>query len=109
MPQLKKRSGAFLKSAVHSMRMLGGSFRRLKARESAITHKTEHMWIEDARFEEEKIVGTLSREPNAIPEVSKGDWISIPIEKVSDWAYRQGGRTIGGFTVRVMQRRGLEP
>jgi uncharacterized protein YegJ (DUF2314 family) len=77
--------------------------------ESAITHKTEHMWIEDAGFEGEKIVGTLSSEPNAIPEVSKGDWVSISIENVSDWAYRQSGRTVGGFTIRVMQRRGLEP
>ena len=77
--------------------------------ESAITHKTEHMWIEDAGFEDEKIVGTLSSNPSAIPEFSKGDWVSVPIENVSDWAYRQGGRTFGGFTVRVMQRRGLEP
>lgn len=76
--------------------------------ESAITHKTEHMWIEDAGFEGEKIVGTLANEPNAIPEFSKGDWVSVSLENVSDWAYRQSGRTFGGFTVRVMQRRGLE-
>ena len=77
--------------------------------ESVITHKVEHMWIEDAGFEDEMIVGTLSSEPNAIPEVSKGDWVSVPLEMVSDWAYRLGGLTIGGFTARVMKRRGLEP
>jgi uncharacterized protein YegJ (DUF2314 family) len=82
----------------------------VKARfESPITHKTEHMWIEDAGFEDEKIVGTLASEPNAVPEFKKGEWVSISPEDISDWAYRQSGRTFGGFTIRVMQRRGLEP
>ncbi len=82
----------------------------VKARfESPITHAIEHMWVEDIGFEDEKIVGTLASDPNAIPELSKGKWVSISPEDISDWVYRLGGRTFGGFTVRVMQRRGLEP
>lgn len=82
----------------------------VKARfESPVTHKIEHLWIEDVGFEEEKIVGTLASEPNAIPELSKGEWVSVSPEDVSDWAYREGGRTFGGFTIRVMRQRGLEP
>ncbi len=77
--------------------------------ESAITHKIEHMWIEDAGFENDQVVGTLSSEPQSIPEYNKGDWVSVSLENITDWVYRQGGRTFGGFTVRVMQRRGLEP
>jgi uncharacterized protein YegJ (DUF2314 family) len=81
----------------------------VKARfESIITHKIEHMWIEDAAFEDDMIVGTLSSEPEAIPEHSQGEWVSVSPEQVSDWVYRQHGRTFGGFTVRVMQRRGLQ-
>jgi uncharacterized protein YegJ (DUF2314 family) len=80
----------------------------VKARfESAITHEIEHMWLEDACFEGDTIVGTLSSEPSAIPEHSKGDWVTVSPEAVSDWVYREGGRTFGGFTIRVMQRRGL--
>jgi len=82
----------------------------VKARfESRITHAIEHMWVEDVGFEDEKIVGTLANEPNSIPELSKGEWVSVSPEDISDWVYRLGGRTFGGFTVRVMQRRGLEP
>ncbi len=80
----------------------------VKARfESMITHKIEHMWIEDAGFEGDLIVGTLASEPEAIPEHSKGDWVAISPDAVSDWAYREQGRTYGGFTIRVMQGRGL--
>ena len=77
--------------------------------ESPITHKTEHMWIEDAGFEDGKIVGTLSNEPQEIPELRKGEWVSVDFSQVSDWAYRKNDRTFGGFTVKVMQRRGLQP
>jgi uncharacterized protein YegJ (DUF2314 family) len=81
----------------------------VKARfESAVTRDTEHMWLEDAGFEDCNIVGTLASEPKNIPELSKGDWVSVPLDAVSDWAYRQGGRTFGGFTIRVMQRRGQQ-
>lgn len=82
----------------------------VKARfESPITHAVEHMWIEDAGFEEEKIVGTLASEPSNIPEFTKGEWIAVSSADVTDWVYREGGRTFGGYTIKVMQRRGLEP
>ena len=82
----------------------------VKARfENPVTGTIEHMWIEDVGFEGDKIVGTLASEPNNIPELSNGQWVSVSPEDISDWVYRQGNRTVGGFTVRVMQRRGLEP
>jgi uncharacterized protein YegJ (DUF2314 family) len=81
----------------------------VKARfESMITHEVEHMWLEDAGFEGDMIVGTLSSEPDNIPEHSKGDWVTVSPEAISDWVYREGGRTFGGFSIRVMQKRGLE-
>jgi uncharacterized protein YegJ (DUF2314 family) len=81
----------------------------VKARfESATTGAAEHIWLEDAGFEDEKIVGTVSNEANNIPELCKGDWVTVTLDAVSDWACRQGGRTFGGFTIRVMQRRGQQ-
>jgi len=81
----------------------------VKARfESLVTHKIEHMWIEDAGFESEMVVGTLSSEPNAIPEFTQGDWVTVSPEAISDWTYRQNGKTYGGFTIRIMQKRGLK-
>jgi uncharacterized protein YegJ (DUF2314 family) len=80
----------------------------VKARfESMISHKIEHMWLEDAGFDGDMIVGTLASEPHDIPEHSKGDWVTVSQEAISDWAYRECGRTYGGFTIRVMQKRGM--
>ena len=73
---------------------------------SISTGKTEHIWIEDAGFEDDMIVGTVSSEPKQIPEIAKGDWITVSPDDLSDWVYRLRGRTFGGFTVKLMQRRG---
>ena len=79
----------------------------VKAAVSSIsTSKTEHIWIEDAGFEDDMIVGTVSSEPKQIPEIAKGDWITVSPDDLSDWVYRLRGRTFGGFTVKLMQRRG---
>jgi uncharacterized protein YegJ (DUF2314 family) len=43
-----------------------------------------------------------------IPEHNKGEQVTVSLEAVSDWAYRERGRTHGGFTIRVMQKRGLQ-
>lgn len=76
---------------------------------SPVTGAIEHMWIEDVRFEGERIVGRLANEPENIPGLTQGRWVSMPLDDVSDWVYREGKRTIGGFTIRVMEQRGLEP
>lgn len=79
----------------------------VKARfESKITGQAEHIWLQDAGFEDSRIVGTIANEPVDFPELSKGESVSVPVEAVSDWVYRQGGQNFGGFTIRVMQRRG---
>src|SRR4051812_22261149 len=57
----------------------------VKARfESPITHRAEHMWVQDVGIEDGKFVGTLSNEPSQISELSKGEWIAIDPETISD-------------------------
>jgi uncharacterized protein YegJ (DUF2314 family) len=73
---------------------------------SRSTGQTEHIWLEGVGFEDYRIVGTVASAPNAIPEVVQGEDITISPDDVSDWVYREGGRTVGGFTVRLMQQRG---
>jgi uncharacterized protein YegJ (DUF2314 family) len=76
---------------------------------SPSTGETEHIWLEDIGFEEDRIVGTVASAPNAIPEVVKGEDITVSPHDISDWVYREGRRTFGGFTVRLMQQRGEDP
>lgn len=76
---------------------------------SPVTGIIEHIWIEDVRFEAERVVGRLANEPDNFPGLTQGRWVSMPLDDISDWVYREGDRTIGGFTIRVMEQRGLEP
>src|SRR5438046_10275097 len=58
----------------------------VKAAVSSIsTGKTEHIWIEDAGFEDDMIVGTVSSEPKHIPAIAKADWITVSPDDRPDW------------------------
>src|SRR3954471_8487817 len=60
----------------------------VKAAVSSIsTGETEHVWLEDIGFEEERILGTVASTPHAIPEIAQGDEIRVSPEDVSDWVY----------------------
>ena len=102
LPELRRALEA---DACRGVRAIKGAL--VKARfQSKITGMGEHIWLEHASFEDDKIVGTIANEPVNIPELSKGESVSVPAETVSDWMYRQGGQDVGGFTIRVMKRRG---
>ena len=72
---------------------------------SASTGETEHIWLEDIGFENDRIVGVVASTPHAIPEIALGDEITVSPDDISDWVYRHGGQTFGGFTVRLMEQR----
>jgi uncharacterized protein YegJ (DUF2314 family) len=63
------------------------------------------MWVAVSNFEDGNIVGELANEPNAIPELSQGVRVKVSPADISDWLYKTGGATIGGFTLAVLERR----
>jgi len=75
---------------------------------SKLTGANEHMWIEVIEFKGDNVLGTLANEPENIPELKTGEEVLVEYDQISDWAYREGDNTVGGFTVKVMQSRGQE-
>ncbi|WP_062055190.1 DUF2314 domain-containing protein [Aquimarina longa] len=63
----------------------------------------EHMWINQIDFDGENISGILMNSPNRLTNISKGDSIIIPLDKISDWMFAIRGKTYGGFTIQMLR------
>lgn len=62
----------------------------------------EHIWVGNVTREGDMVLGTLSNAPHS-EGWAYGDFVSVPISKVSDWAYSdQRGVMHGHRTTRVM-------
>lgn len=72
-------------------------------------HTVEHIWIDNITFEADNIIGTLANDPFDIAGLQKGSRVTVSPADVTDWIYRDCDQTYGGFTVQLMQQRGLEP
>lgn len=73
--------------------------------ESKISGEIEHIWIGGVYFEKEEVGGLVITPPDAIPEIQKGEHISVDCAKISDWVYYEGDTMIGGFVERVLMGR----
>lgn len=83
----------------------------------------EHMWINDVQFDGTNVMGVLVNEPNGLTNVACGDFVTVPLEQVSDWLFAMTEskpkkklfglmlsneteevlRTYGGFTIHAMR------
>lgn len=65
----------------------------------------EHMWIKDIRFNGEVIGGVLVNQPNYLTGVKKGDWVQIPLTRVSDWMFSTRDKIYGAYTIQLLRSR----
>jgi len=72
------------------------------------TGGVEHMWVQAVSIGDDVIEGTLTNEPYYVEELKAGDRVTIPVEDITDWMYRRGRNTVGGFTVELLLRRSRE-
>ena len=83
----------------------------------------EHMWINEVHFDGNNVMGVLVNEPNEITNVACGDFVSVPLNQVSDWLFAMTEskpkkklfglmtsneteevlRTYGAFTIQAMR------
>ena len=68
----------------------------------------EHIWIDVAGRDGDKISGTLANEPDDLPGLKLGSRVTVKTSQVSDWAYPKNGKFYGHFTTRVMMSQ-MEP
>jgi uncharacterized protein YegJ (DUF2314 family) len=62
----------------------------------------EHLWLSDVTFSGNRFHGYVDNRPVKIKGLKMGDRVSVNPNEISDWAFVENGRLIGGYTIRVM-------
>jgi uncharacterized protein YegJ (DUF2314 family) len=66
---------------------------------------TEHVWLSDIRYENGEFVGTVANDPRQATDVRIGQVVRVRESEISDWKLVDGGRLIGGYTIRYFLSR----
>ncbi len=66
---------------------------------------TEHMWLDDVRYEQGVFLGKVGNEPAFIRNPALGDEVRVAEGDISDWMIVESGRLLGGYTVRLERDR----
>lgn len=62
----------------------------------------EHIWAKDVTKDGDSVSATIDNVPRNIPNLSKGQRVTVPISRVTDWLYEQNGKYRGAYTVRAL-------
>jgi uncharacterized protein YegJ (DUF2314 family) len=62
----------------------------------------EHIWLSKVTFSGNRFHGYVDNHPHQIKGLKMGDRVSVNPNEISDWAYIDHGRLIGGYTIRVL-------
>ncbi len=65
----------------------------------------EHMWVEVESIDGENVTGRLINTPGHINHLKYGDAVTVTRDNLSDWSFVDGGKLVGGYTVRVLRER----
>lgn len=82
---------------------------QIKARFDTTDGHGEHIWVDRLIYVGGRFFGALLNEPNDVPGLHRGDRVPIEKSTISDWFIFADGKKFGGFTQRVMERRGERP
>ncbi|MEM8944237.1 MAG: DUF2314 domain-containing protein [Planctomycetota bacterium] len=64
--------------------------------------ETEHFWLVDVVFSNNKFTGKIDNEPGIVTNVRMGQKLSVGKTEISDWMYIQGGKMFGNYTMRPL-------
>jgi uncharacterized protein YegJ (DUF2314 family) len=65
----------------------------------------EHIWLEDIKMSESKLIGIVANEPVSTNDVQLGDTVEVVLANLSDWMYMDRHKMQGAFTVRELRKR----
>ena len=63
--------------------------------------EVEHLWLVPVQYRDGKFTGRINSDPKKLDSIHFKDEITIEIDKVSDWYYWEGNRSLGHFTQNV--------
>lgn len=62
----------------------------------------EHIWAKDVVKDGDTVLATIDNVPGEIPNLAKGQRVTVPISQVTDWLYSRDGKYRGAYTVRAL-------
>ncbi len=65
----------------------------------------EYMWLTVTAVDGHHIYGQLDNDPATVRAVRRGQPVRVPRNGLNDWLFTQGAERVGGFTVKVLERR----
>ncbi len=64
--------------------------------------ETEHFWLVDVTFADDKFTGTIDNEPGMVSNVKIGQKYTLGKTEISDWLYMRDGKMYGNYTMRPL-------
>jgi uncharacterized protein YegJ (DUF2314 family) len=64
----------------------------------------EHIWLSDVTYSGNLFHGTVDNRPIRIKGVKLGARVSVKPADISDWAYVDKGKLVGGYTICVLYK-----
>lgn len=65
----------------------------------------EYMWVTVTAVDGEHIYGQLDNDPATVRAIRRGQPVRVLRSGLNDWLYTHGSERVGGFTVKVLERR----
>jgi uncharacterized protein YegJ (DUF2314 family) len=66
---------------------------------------TEHVWVTDVTYDGGMFVGAIGNTPIRATGFRMGEIMRVHPAQISDWSYVEGGRLVGGYTIRHIRSR----
>jgi uncharacterized protein YegJ (DUF2314 family) len=64
---------------------------------------TEHMWMSHVTFDGKELQGKLVDDAYEVQGYKTGQTVRIAPDKITDWAYGEDGKMVGGYTNIVVE------
>jgi uncharacterized protein YegJ (DUF2314 family) len=62
----------------------------------------EHIWAGDVVHNGDMVTATIANEPQEIPNLAKGQRVTVPVSQLTDWMYIRDDKYHGAYTVRAL-------
>ena len=66
--------------------------------------EVEHLWLSEVAFSGNRFHGRVDNHPRKIKGLKFGDRVSVNPDEISDWAFVDNGKLVGGYTIRVLSQ-----
>jgi uncharacterized protein YegJ (DUF2314 family) len=66
------------------------------------SEESEFMWVHVCRVDFDAVHGTLLNDPEFVKGLKYDDVVRVPMERIVDWVYNDGEKSVGDFTAKVL-------